>query len=61
MFLSGNHSARHPLYIEHVSNITIKGSDNATILCMDNFTIRWHNVTYASIDRMKFVFLYEHD
>ena len=61
MFLPGNHSARHPLYIEHVSNITIKGSDNATILCMDNFTIRWHNVTYASIDRMRFVFLYEHD
>ena len=61
MILPGNHSARHPLYIEHVSNITIKGSDNATILCMDNFTIRWHNVTYASINRMKFVFLYEHD
>ena len=61
MILPGNHSARHPLYIEHVSNITIKGSDNATILCMDNFTIRWHNVTYASIDQMRFVFLYEHD
>ena len=61
MFLPGNHSARHPLYIEHVSNITIKGSDNATILCMDNFTIRWHNVSYATIDRMRFVFLYEHD